>query len=214
MSYQISLPRTTFMQICQNSNKENKKRAKKLAGDWTAEFNNQMTAIEKSEFKIRSITARVNEDAKKNNCNYFTSNLVCRHHNCPTKYTITLQTLTNSDYLSFQVKRTNEHVHQHIDQIRGDERKDVANIVKSEFNGSSKAFVEKAVVCDMSWATVHASLFVLNSETWFDYMTKLYKVSKGETKIEDYDCSWLASCAAHTMNRYGFKNYNIIITSN
>ena len=64
-----------------------------------------------------------------------------------------------------------------------------------------KKLIFRLVVCDMSWATIHATLSVLNSETWYEYMVKVYKVSKGDAKLEDWQCSWLASCCAHTQHR-------------
>ena len=59
----------------------------------------------------------------------------------------------------------------------------------------------RLVCSDLSWATVHAALETLNSENVYSYMDKIYRVSKNEIEI-DSKTSWLASCSAHTMNRF------------
>lgn len=69
----------------------------------------------------------------------------------------------------------------------------------------NKRFNFRLVVCDMSWASIHATLFILNSETWFECMTKIYKISTDEEKIDFWTCSWLASCCAHTQHRFIYK---------
>ena len=107
------------------------------------EFGKQITAVEQIHFMLKSVTGRINEEAKRVDSNYFAGYADCKNLNCPVKYHITLKNLTNEQYLIFQVARTNEHEHQsQSKQIRGDERKMVAQMVKTDFKGSCKAFVD------------------------------------------------------------------------
>ena len=66
----------------------------------------------------------------------------------------------------------------------------------------------RLIVIDLSWATIHAALEHLNSQTVLDYIDNVYQISK-TTDLEEYnlllkqyDCSWLASCCAHTFARF------------
>ncbi len=141
--YQCNLLKATFISLCDKSAPEPNKRSKKLNGDWTAEFSNQMSSVESVEFQLKPTTARFNENAKRSDSNYFTAYATCKAYLCPCKYTIVLNKLTDEQYLSFQIQRQNEHDHNvHPEQIRGSERHEVAKIVLTEFNGSSKAFLD------------------------------------------------------------------------
>lgn len=57
---------------------------------------------------------------------------------------------------------------------------------------------------DLSWATIHATLEVLNMETINDYSNRIYKISKKEIDIDNKSSnkSYLASCCSHTMHRF------------
>ncbi len=64
---------------------------------------------------------------------------------CKVNYSVSLQTKKQSEeqYIKFKVKRNGEHEHkQQSKQIRGEERKIIANEVKANFNGSAKNFVD------------------------------------------------------------------------
>jgi hypothetical protein len=58
------------------------------------------------------------------------------------------------------------------------------------------------IICDLSWATIHAALEVFNLETINQYSKRIYNM------IKDNKCSmnshqiYIASCASHTMHRF------------
>ena len=79
--------------------------------------------------------ARLNPQPKRSNIGYFNSKLVCKQ--CTVQYSVTLKNnlVENcNESLIFQVKRINEHQHNEVIQIRGDNRKKIANIVSDCFS--------------------------------------------------------------------------------
>jgi hypothetical protein len=53
---------------------------------------------------------------------------------------------------------------------------------------------------DLSWATIHAALEVLNGETIEEYANRIYEYSKINTS--EFNKTFLASCCSHTMHRF------------
>lgn len=58
------------------------------------------------------------------------------------------------------------------------------------------------VIVDLSWATIHATLEVLNLETVNNYSSRIYKFAKGEVSEADKNLTRIGSCASHTMHRF------------
>ena len=67
---------------------------------------------------------------------------------------------------------------------------------------SSELLYFRLIVCDYSWATIHAILKSFNLENVEQYAHRVYKLCLGEITFERYDKSWLASCTSHTMHRF------------
>ena len=64
-------------------------------------------------------------------------------------------------------------------------------------------FAFRLICLDLSWATIHAALEIINMENIGKYAQRVYSVAKNERSIDSFDrLSWLASCASHTMHRY------------
>ena len=55
---------------------------------------------------------------------------------------------------------------------------------------------------DLSRATIHASLELINMETINDYCNRIYKYAKKEQAPESKTKSFLASCCSHTVHRF------------
>lgn len=53
---------------------------------------------------------------------------------------------------------------------------------------------------DLSWATIHAALEILNGETIEEYANRLFDYSKSKTS--EFNKTFLASCCSHTMHRF------------
>ena len=53
---------------------------------------------------------------------------------------------------------------------------------------------------DLTWATIHAALEVLNQDTIAEYSIRIYQYSK--SSISNFDKTFLASCCSHTMHRF------------
>jgi hypothetical protein len=65
------------------------------------------------------------------------------------------------------------------------------------------------IVLDLSWATIHAALEVLNLETVEEYAKRVYKYANDTNTSFHPTKSFLCSCVAHTMNRFtsGLKRH-------
>jgi hypothetical protein len=53
---------------------------------------------------------------------------------------------------------------------------------------------------DLSWATIHAALEILNGETVEDYAIRIYEYSTN--KDSNFNKTFLASCCSQTMHRF------------
>lgn len=80
-----------------------------------------------------------------------------------------------------------------------------------EFNYNKifkKHLTFRLIVIDLSWATIHAALKHLNSQTLLEYVNNVYQISKAtdlkeyNLLLKQYDCSWLASCCIQTFSRF------------
>jgi len=63
-------------------------------------------------------------------------------------------------------------------------------------------FYFRLIVVDYSWALIHAVSGAINNETIIAYANRVYKLSIGETNVNQEPLSWMASCVAHTMRRF------------
>jgi len=61
------------------------------------------------------------------------------------------------------------------------------------------------MVCDLSWATIHASLHVFNKEDIHQYAEKVFRLAQDSNKENDSSKIYTASCMSHLMNRYSFQ---------
>ena len=70
------------------------------------------------------------------------------------------------------------------------------------------ALVFRLIVLDLSWASIHAILEILNMETIEEYAKRIYKYAS-EAACDNVPLvkSFLSSCVSHTMHRFtrGFK---------
>ena len=65
------------------------------------------------------------------------------------------------------------------------------------------ALIFRLIVLDLSWASIHAILEVLNLETIEDYAIRIYKYANQTTNEETTILkSFLSSCVSHTMHRF------------
>ena len=55
---------------------------------------------------------------------------------------------------------------------------------------------------DLSWATIHAALEILNGETVEEYCKGIYEYAKSESSEFVSNKTFLASCCSHTMHRF------------
>ena len=55
---------------------------------------------------------------------------------------------------------------------------------------------------DLSWATIHAALEILNGETIEEYSDRIYDYSTCKSKDFAFNKTYLASCCSHTMHRF------------
>jgi hypothetical protein len=60
----------------------------------------------------------------------------------------------------------------------------------------------RLIVLDLSWASIHAILEVLNLETVEDYADRIFKYANKVNDEASTLKSFLASCVSHTMNRF------------
>ena len=67
---------------------------------------------------------------------------------------------------------------------------------------NADSFVFRLVISDLSWATIHAALEVLNSEDVIGYAKRVYDFADLKESTRAHTKSWLASCASHTMHRF------------
>ena len=81
------------------------------------------------------------------------------------------------------------------------------NLLKANYKKIHGALKFRIIGMDLSWATIHASLEVLNMETIFDNCTRIFNYSNS-TETE-FSKSYLASCCSHTMHRFsrGLKKH-------
>ena len=76
-------------------------------------------------------------------------------------------------------------------------------LLKNNFRRKHGDLCFRIIGMDLSWATIHASLEIMNMETIFDYSNRIYKYSKKEKEDKDNKTkSFLASCCSHTMHRF------------
>jgi hypothetical protein len=62
-----------------------------------------------------------------------------------------------------------------------------------------------SLVCDMSWATVHASLHVFNREDIHQYAERVFQLAKDNNHETSSDKIYTASCNSHLMKRYCYQ---------
>ena len=75
------------------------------------------------------------------------------------------------------------------------------HLFKSNYKKKFDSFLKFRIVgMDLSWATIHAALEMLNNETIEEYAKRIYEYSKVTTV--DFVKSFLASCCSHTMHRF------------
>ena len=55
---------------------------------------------------------------------------------------------------------------------------------------------------DLSWATIHAALEILNGETIDEYADRIYEYSTSKSSEFTFTKTFLASCCSHTMHRF------------
>ena len=55
---------------------------------------------------------------------------------------------------------------------------------------------------DLSWATIHSALEVLNGETVEEYAKRIYDYSTCNSSESTVNKTFLASCCSHTMHRF------------
>ena len=78
---------------------------------------------------------------------------------------------------------------------------EIFHLFRSNFKKKFACSLKFRIVgMDLSWATIHAALEVLNMETIDEYAVRIYKYSKLETS--EFTKSFLASCCSHTMHRF------------
>lgn len=65
----------------------------------------------------------------------------------------------------------------------------------------TEARIFKLLICDFSWATIHAALLSFNREYILEYAARVFQLSKGLVSHDDPSRLWLVSCCAHTMHR-------------
>ena len=170
-SYEITISQDVFSKTLEFAVPAKNRLSMDLRGSWYHDFVKMICTTEFHAYDIRPTAGRLNHNSKRYvllllyfhyyfiilliidryskriNTPYFTSNFACKS-GCPCKYQIVLDKLTDEAFLKLQVKRTGEHDHTSIKStkptkhVRGAERAEIANIVKSEFNGSSKAFCD------------------------------------------------------------------------
>jgi hypothetical protein len=78
-------------------------------------------------------------------------------------------------------------------------------LLKNNFTRKHGTVSFRIIGMDLSWATIHGSLNILNKETVNEYGKRLYKFAKKETDVADIENknkSFLASCCSHTMHRF------------
>ena len=78
------------------------------------------------------------------------------------------------------------------------------NLIRTNYSKiySNKPLNFRLKLTDYSWATIHATIQSFNNETLPSYMDKIYQISTNKKSLSDFNCSWLASCCAHTMHRF------------
>lgn len=67
------------------------------------------------------------------------------------------------------------------------------------------------VVCDLSWATIHAMIETMNLETIDDYAKRIFKYASDKTVDTISQKGFLESCISHTKHRFarGLKMCNL-----
>ena len=58
----------------------------------------------------------------------------------------------------------------------------------------------RVIGMDLSWATIHAALEILNGESVDEYAQRIYDYSR--CKTSEFSKTFLASCCSHTMHRF------------
>ena len=133
--YNISLETTAFKNLVANAKQEEGRRGFKLKGVWITQFETLIKTVEKNEFSLKGKVARVNEDSVRSTANYFSATANCK--DCQAEYSISLKQKYETDaaYISFTVERKHQHDHsvKKVPQIRGEERTNLAELVKKSY---------------------------------------------------------------------------------
>jgi hypothetical protein len=61
------------------------------------------------------------------------------------------------------------------------------------------------LVCDLSWATIHASLHVFNRENIHQYAERVFQLAQDKNNETDSNKIYTASCNSHSMKRFCFQ---------
>ena len=146
-AYTIRVSSGLFEKTCEYAIHENNRSSMKVNGCWYPEYVKLINSFEHVNNELIPNAARINNNPKKSSAPYFSCNFKCKIKTCTCKYQLTLKENTNDLFLNFKGIRTGNHDHSNNNnkQIRGDERKIIANVVNSEFNGSSKAFCDTMI---------------------------------------------------------------------
>ena len=91
-----------------------------------------------------------------------------------------------------------------IEEVRqiNENSKEIFLLLKNNFRKKYGTLSFRIMGMDLSWATIHASLEIMNMETINDYCNRIYKYAKKEQAPDSKTKSFLASCCSHTMHRF------------
>ena len=116
---------------------EDNRKSFKVTGRWYPEYVKLINSTEQTNYDLAPTAARVNLNPTKASVPYFSSNLVCKIKTCKCKYQMILPQKTDEPFLTFKVTKNGDHEHStEKKQVRGIERKIIAEKVRSEFNGT------------------------------------------------------------------------------
>ena len=91
--YELTISSTIFEQTRNASVQEKNRCAKKVTGNWYPEYVRLIQITEGHNYELKASIARINENAKRSDAPYFTSNLVCKYNGCECKYQLTKKNL-------------------------------------------------------------------------------------------------------------------------
>ena len=191
LSYPIAIDYRYFAEFSTNT-KPDIQRAKSLniIGNRISEIESKVVLHENQEIKLQQLKGRINCEPKRRGASYFARNAKFKLCKSTYSFTIPIEPCNEAPFkVNIQVTRTHQHQHDPIaksKQIRGEERRIVANRVLLEQNGWASAYLDSERANNIKSDNIKRNCFLPTAEV-------IRKIVSEQINSEIVSTSWITN---------------------